>query len=504
MKPSETPQLMETDQKVARSCVVVIFGITGDLTKRLLYPAICNLGSSGLLPDQLCVLGVASKPYNNETFREYFSKEINQYIQDSSVKKFGQDFLKRVYYLSGDFKDHHTYTALKEKLTLLSQIAGRSYLFYLAVPPEFLTTIALGLSHVGLLAEEPDQYFRELVVEKPYGHDLPSAKKLNQVLLSVAKERQIFRIDHFLGKETVQNIFTFRFSNDILEPIWNHHYIDNVQITVAETLGVELRGRYYEQAGALRDMVPNHLFQVLSFVAMEPPVSFTTRQIQEEKVKVIQAIEILSPKQVRQQTARGQYGSGQIKSVDVVGYRSEKFVDPESVTETYAAMKLFLNNWRWLHVPFYLRTGKRMKVRTSQVDIQFKSDASCLFKARQKILPNVLRIFIQPDEGISWRFNAKVPSYHFLLGQVEMNFRYRDYFGIKPQTGYEAILYECINGQRMLFKSARMVESCWEVVQPILDVWGEEKPTDFPNYPAGTWGPPEADWLLQKDGRKWL
>jgi glucose-6-phosphate 1-dehydrogenase len=360
------------------------------------------------------------------------------------------------------------------------------------------------LGETELLAEEPGNFFRRLVVEKPYGHDLQSAKELNNTLLSVAKESQIFRIDHFIGKETVQNIFNFRFSNDIFEPIWNRQYIDNVQITVAETLGVEARGRYYDHTGALRDMIPNHLFQVLSFIAMEPPISLTNHQIQEEKAKVIQSIETLTPEKVLRQTVRGQYGPGEVNSVHAPGYRSEQYVDPHSNTETYAALKLHLNNWRWLHVPFYLRTGKRMAAHTSQVNIQFKSDASCLFTAGQKIKSNLLRIFIQPDEGIQLRFNAKVPSYSLLLGQVEMSFKYKDYFGIKPQTGYETILYECINGQHMLFKKAKMMEACWEVVQPVLDIWSEQKPTEFPNYAAGTWGPKDADLLLERERRKWI
>jgi glucose-6-phosphate 1-dehydrogenase len=429
---------------------------------------------------------------------------VQEFVKDPDGREFGNSFLNRVFYISGDFNDIELYKSLKEKLGHLCLTSTKNYLFYLAVPPQFFSKIGLMLGETELLAEEPGNFFRRLVVEKPYGHDLQSAKELNNTLLSVAKESQIFRIDHFIGKETVQNIFNFRFSNDIFEPIWNRQYIDNVQITVAETLGVEARGRYYDHTGALRDMIPNHLFQVLSFIAMEPPISLTNHQIQEEKAKVIQSIETLTPEKVLRQTVRGQYGPGEVNSVHAPGYRSEQYVDPHSNTETYAALKLHLNNWRWLHVPFYLRTGKRMAAHTSQVNIQFKSDASCLFTAGQKIKSNLLRIFIQPDEGIQLRFNAKVPSYSLLLGQVEMSFKYKDYFGIKPQTGYETILYECINGQHMLFKKAKMMEACWEVVQPVLDIWSEQKPTEFPNYAAGTWGPKDADLLLERERRKWI
>jgi glucose-6-phosphate 1-dehydrogenase len=489
------------ERKVANPCILVIFGITGDLAKRLLYPAICNLGSSGLLPDNFSIVGVSGTPYSTDTFREVFAKNIHEFVTDSDAQKFGLDFINRVSYLGGDFNDLQIFENLRDTLGKLETESSKNYIFYLAVPPQFFSTISFGLSKAGLLDE--DNGFRRLVIEKPFGNDAASARELDQQLLGVAKEKQIFRIDHFLAKETVQNIFTFRFSNDIFEPIWNRQYIDHVQITVAETIGVESRGRYYDETGALRDMIPNHLFQVLSFIAMEPPLSFTTHHIQEEKTKVIQSIQILTPEQVLEQTARGQYGPGEINGVQVPGYRTEKYITSDSATETYAAMKLYLNNWRWLHVPFYLRTGKRMKEHTSQINIQFRSDASRLFRGNQKTLPNLLRIFIQPDEGISLRFNAKVPCQSLEIGQVNMSFKYSDYFGAKSQTGYESILYECLTGQHMLFSRAKMTEACWDVVQPILDVWSAIKPRDFPNYAAGSWGPKEGEMLLRRDGRHW-
>lgn len=493
--------------KPANLCILVIFGIAGDLTKRLLYPAICNLGSKGLLDKKFCIVGVAQEPYTNETFKEYLVKNIKEFVTDPKALAFGISLAEQVHYISGNFSDLSTFVQLKDKLMVLEKESGtENILFYLASPPECVEMIAQGLSQEQLLSEnKTKESFRRVVVEKPFGHDLDSAKKLNQVLLSLMKENQIFRIDHFLGKETVQNLLAFRFSNGIFEPIWNHYYIDHVQITVSETLGVELRGSYYERAGALRDMVPNHLFQLLNLITMEPPVSFSAEYIRNEKAKALHAIQKLDPEQVFLQTVRGQYGPGIINGKEVPGYRSEQKVSNESTSETYVAMKLFLDNWRWIHVPFYLRTGKRMDAYTTEIVIQFKSGPSALFGGVQKhISPNLLRINVQPEEGISLRFNAKIPGPTVRLGQVEMSFKYSDYFGIEPQTGYETILYDCMNGDHTLFNNAEMVETSWAIVQPILDIWGTLKPRNFPNYAAGTSGPLEAYELLKKDGREWL
>jgi glucose-6-phosphate 1-dehydrogenase len=495
----------EPARKPANPCILVIFGIAGDLTKRLLYPAICNLGSSGLLNENFCIVGVALEPYTDDSFRKQLKKDIHEFLTDSSAKKFGLSLANKVYYISGDFSDSNVYITLQKKLgTLVKQGASENCLFYFASPPECMETIATELGKASLL-KEGSNYFRRIVVEKPFGHDYASAIKLNQALLSTANEKQIFRIDHFLGKETVQNLLAFRFSNGLFEPIWNRLYVDHVQITVAETLGVELRGAYYEHAGALRDMVPNHIFQMLSLITMEPPLSFSADNIHDEKAKALHAVQIPTPEHVLSNAVRGQYGPGIINSADVTGYRSEKNVSPDSLIETYVALKLFIDNWRWLHVPFYIRTGKRMPIHTSEIVIQFKSGPSTLFSGLEKNLqPNLLKIFIQPDEGISLIFNSKIPGPELRLGQVDMKFKYSDYYGVKPQTGYETILYDCMNGDHLLFKKADIVELGWAIVQPVLDVWGALPPRDFPNYAAGTCGPAAADELLQRDGRIWL
>jgi glucose-6-phosphate 1-dehydrogenase len=495
----------EPARKPANPCVLVIFGIAGNLTKRLLYPAICNLGSSGLLNENFCIVGVALEPYTDDSFREQLKKDIHEFVTDPSAQKFGLSLADKVYYISGNFSDSKVYITLKNKLdALVKNGASENFIFYFASPPESMETIATELGSASLLNEENDN-FRRLVVEKPFGHDLASAIQLNKVLLSAVNENQIFRIDHFLGKETVQNLLAFRFSNGLFEPIWNRLYVDHVQITVAETLGVELRGGYYEHAGALRDMVPNHIFQMLSLITMEPPLSFSADHIHDEKIKALHSIQLLTPEHVLSNAVRGQYGPGKINGVDVPGYRSEQTVSPDSLIETYVAFKLYLDNWRWLHVPFYIRTGKRMPVHKSEIVIQFKSGPSTLFSGLEKKLqPNLLKIFIQPDEGISLIFNSKIPGPELRLGQVDMKFKYSDYYGVKPQTGYETILYDCMNGDHLLFKKDDIVELGWAIVQPVLDVWGGLPPRDFPNYAAGTCGPAEADELLQKDGRKWL
>ena len=498
-----TSEQVKPNAPPANPCVMVIFGIAGDLTKRLLYPAVCNLGSAGLLNKNFKIIGVAADDYTTTTFRKTLKEDVHKFITDPDAKKVGLRLAESVVYIQGNFDDQKTYTQLSAAITKLN--GSDNCIFYFASPPQCMEPIATGLSKAKLLDEKGGSRFRRLVVEKPFGHDLASAKKLNIDLLKLVKEDQIFRIDHFLGKETVQNILAFRFANGLFEPIWNHLYIDHVQITVSEELGVELRGGYYEHAGAMRDMIPNHLMQVLSLIAMEPPASFKSEHIQNEKDQALQAVKIPTKEEVPKMAVRGQYGAGNINDEKVIAYRDEPKVSKHSTVETFVALKLQIENWRWFGVPFYIRTGKRLKARTSEVTIQFKSGPSSLFSdCKEQIMPDLLYIRIQPDEGISLRFNAKVPGTTMRLEPVEMSFKYSDYFGVKPATGYETILYECMNGDHLLFKRAETVELGWGIVQPILDVWSATNPTCFPNYESGSWGPKDADKLIHKDGREWF
>ncbi len=492
--------------KPANPCIMVIFGITGDLTKRLLYPAICNLGSNGLLDADFQIVGVAVDSYTTDSFRDELKKNVKEFVSDKDAEKYGLQLATSVEYVQGNFSDQKTFNSLRDTLEKIQQhTSNKNVIFYFAAPPQFVDDIATGLSKAGLLNEEGGNCFRRIVVEKPFGHDLESAKQLNKDLLVLANEEQIFRIDHFLGKETVQNLLAFRFSNGLFEPIWNHLYIDHVQITVSETLGVELRGGYYEHAGALCDMVPNHLLQVFSLIAMEPPSSFKPDHIHAEKNKALQAIRIPTEKEVDDIAVRGQYAAGIINGKPVQAYRDEPNVNPHSSVETFAALKLSVDNWRWFDVPFYFRTGKRMKVRTSEVTIQFKSGPSSLFSdVKAEIMPDILCIHLQPDEGISLRFNTKVPGTTMQLEPVDMTFKYQDYFGVKSSTGYETILYEVMNGSHLLFQSAETIELGWSIVQPILDVWRSKKSAHFPNYDAGSFGPKAADMLIHKDDREWF
>jgi len=485
-------------------CVLTIFGITGDLTKRLLFPAICNLGSRHLLNENFTIIGISNEKLSNTAFHKLLVKNINEFIKDAAAKKYALQLAAKTHYICGDVKAQKTYAELKKKLQSLENIT-RNVLFYLAVQPDFIPIIAKNLAGKSLLKEQKKEFYRRLIVEKPFGHDVKSARKLNHLLLSLMNESQIYRIDHFLGKETVQNLLAFRFSNSMFEPIWNRLYIDHVQITVAEQLGVENRGQYYEKAGALRDMVSSHIFQMLSLITMEPPCAFNEKEIHAEKQKALDSIKILTPAQVPLRVVRGQYDAGIINHKKVIAYRDAKNVAPNSLVETFVALKFYFNNWRWLNVPFYLRTGKCLPIRKTEIVVQFKKGPSALFTEKENnVMPNLLRLSIQPEEGISLRFNAKVPGVSLHLGQVDMRFHYSNYFGIKPETGYETILYDCLKGDHLLFTPAEMVETEWKLVQPILDMWSIIKPQDFPNYKAGTWGPEESEELITQDGRKWI
>jgi glucose-6-phosphate 1-dehydrogenase len=490
----------------AAPCVMVIFGASGDLTKRKLIPALCNLAADGLLPKQFAIVGFATNDYTTESFRKMLGEEIPKYAATPVDFKCWDSMAERIYYVRGDFQDAEAYKRLKEQVEQADKTHNTlgNRFFYLAVAPRFFSPIAKMLGDCGMTKEENGRWAR-VIVEKPFGHDLESAKQLNQDLKQVLTEQQIYRIDHYLGKETVQNVMVFRFSNNIIEPLWNRNYVDHVQITAAETVGVEHRGGFYETAGALRDMVPNHLFQLLTMTAMEPPISFDADQVRNKQAEVLHAIQPFSPEDVLKNTVRGQYGAGVVDSQRVAGYRSEPDVAPDSNTETFVALKLQIDNWRWAGVPFYLRTGKRLAQRTTEIVIQFRRTPFVLFRntAVKNLETNRLVIHIQPEEGISLSFGAKVPGSVMKLGLVNMDFDYGTYFGLEHNTGYERLLRDCMAGDATLFQRADMVEAGWAVIQPILDLWHALPARGFPNYPAGSWGPMEADDLLERDGRSW-
>ncbi len=487
-------------------CVMVIFGAAGDLTRRKLIPALYNLARLKLLSQEFAVVGLARSQMSTDEFRQKMSDDMKQFASETVDPELWEWFVRRMYYVSADFNDKNAYQQLKDTLQKVDKDHGThgNYFFYLATAPDYFGGIVESLAEVGLIAED-NQHWRRVIIEKPFGRDLETAKALNHQLLKVAAEHQIYRIDHYLGKETVQNILAFRFANGIFEPIWNRRYIDHVQISVAETVGVEKRGGYYDQAGALRDMVPNHIMQLISLTAMEPPISFEANAVRDEQAKILHAIQPLSAEEVLRKTVRGQYGEGAMEGQRVPAYRSEDGVPPDSRTETFVAMKLQIDNWRWADVPFYLRTGKRLPARNTHIVIQFRRAPFVLFRDTpvENLMPNQLVLHIQPEEGISLRFAAKVPGPIMRLGGVDMNFEYADYFGQQPSTGYERLLHDCMIGDPTLFQRADMVEAGWTVVSPLLDVWKALPPRNFPNYASGTWGPKEADELLERDGRRW-
>jgi len=487
-------------------CAMVIFGAAGDLTRRKLIPALYNLARVQLLSREFAIVGIAHKPMTTDEFREKISDDLKKFAGDPIDPDLTEWLLRRMYYFNAEFDDKNFYPQLKETLEKVDKDHSTrgNYFYYLATAPSYFGLIIEQLADAGLM-QQSNQHWRRVIIEKPFGHDLDSAKALNKQLLKVADEKQIYRIDHYLGKETVQNILAFRFANGIFEPIWNRRYIDHVQISVAETVGVEQRGSYYDQAGALRDMVPNHIMQLISLTAMEPPISFHADAVRDEQAKILHAIQPLSSEEVLTRTVRGQYGEGVVEGETVPGYRQESDVPSDSRTETFVAMKLAIDNWRWADVPFYLRTGKRLPSRNTHVVIQFRRAPFVLFRDTpvENLLPNQLVMHIQPEEGISLRFAAKVPGPVMRLGGVDMNFEYQDYFGAQSSTGYERLLHDCMTGDQTLFQRADMVEAGWCVVSPALDVWKALPPRNFPNYAAGSWGPKESEELLERDGRHW-
>ncbi len=489
------------------SCVMVIFGATGNLTQRKLIPALYNLARHKLLSSRFAIVGTSVEEMEGDAFRDLMVKAIEDYAPGEVDPEVLGWFSERIHYYPGDLHDKDFYAGLKacsEEIRERHQIDDNLF-FYLATAPTFFGEIIRRLGASGM-STEGEKSWRRVIIEKPFGHDLESARELNVNIKKVLRERQIYRIDHYLGKETVQNIMVMRFANSIFEPIWNRRYIDHVQITAAEDVGVERRGPYYESSGALRDMVPNHLFQLLSLITMEPPVSFGADAVRDEQAKVLRAVQVPSPEDVLSRMARGQYAAGTVDGETVPAYRDEALVAPDSKTETFVAMKLNIDNWRWADVPFYLRTGKRLPKRTTEIVIQFRQAPFILFRntAVDQLTTNRLAIHIQPKEGISLQFGAKVPGPVMKLGSVNMDFDYSEYFGSKVETGYERLLLDCMIGDATLFQRADMVEAGWALIQPVLDVWKALPPRSFPNYQAGTWGPKEADELMERDGRSWV
>jgi len=486
-------------------CSFVIFGATGDLTHRLVLPALYNLAAADLLPEKFCVVGVARNGMSNDEMRESLLKGLKQYktrpVDDAIAKR----LLECVTSIEADPGDPASFDTMAEQLNKLEakRETGGNRLFYLATPPSAFAPIAKQLGRAGMLKE--NGCWRRLVVEKPFGTDLASAKALNDELLKIADEQQIYRIDHYLGKETVQNILVLRFANGMFEPIWNRNHIDHVQITVEEKLDVGHRGSFYDATGALRDMVPNHLFQLLSLVAMEPPAKFEAHAVRSEKAEVLAAIQTQSEEEALKNSVRGQYQAGKNGDNDIPDYRKTADVKPDSNTETYAALKLTIDNWRWAGVPFYLRTGKALDAKRTEVAIKFKQAPFAMFRDTpvDKLSQNYLVIAVEPTEGITLQFNTKVPGPTINIDGVEMKFRYKDYFQAEPTTGYETLIYDCMIGDNILFQRADSVEAGWQAVQPFLDAWKKAAAKGLQTYKAGSTGPEAADELLKRDGRSW-
>ncbi|OHV10525.1 glucose-6-phosphate dehydrogenase [Kushneria phosphatilytica] len=494
----------------ADNTTMFLFGASGDLAKRLLIPSLYNLDREGLLDPNMEIVGVDISEGDDDSFRDSLTDFIAEKAADKHAEGGGngldethwREFSQRLHYMQGDFTEDETFQRIEE---YIGQREGKNALFYLATAPRFFAEIAENLGQAGLLKESSDSY-RRVVVEKPFGRDLESARELNARLLSVMQEEQIYRIDHFLGKETVQNILVARFANVLFEPFWNNHYIDHIQITAAETVGVEQRAAFYDKNGALRDMVPNHLFQLLAMVAIEPPASFSADALRSEKAKVLGAIRPWSKEDARDNSVRGQYRAGNIKGESVPGYREEPGVDENSNTETYAGMKVMVDNWRWVGVPFYLRTGKRMSARDTEITICFKPAPYAQFRNTDntnvdQLGSNYLVIQIQPNEGLWFDFQAKRPGPTLDMDTIKMGFAYKDFYDLPATTGYETLVYDCLTGDQMLFQRVDTIENGWRAVQPFLDAWEEDDSVD--GYAAGEDGPESAHEMLRRDGREW-
>jgi glucose-6-phosphate 1-dehydrogenase len=534
-----TPQTLENPlregldlRRTPEPCVFVLFGATGDLAHRKLYGALFNLLVSRRLPASFAIVGVARRPISDADFRAQVRESVEKHARNKPSKRpaVWESFEQGLFYVQSEFDDAQGYARLLERLEDIDRQRGTmgNRLYYLSTPPDFYPAIVKHLGDSGLahtaspphsnghqtgplgngyhMEASTDPSWRRIVVEKPFGHDLASAQGLNRQIAEVFPEERIFRIDHYLGKETVQNILVFRFANGIFEPIWSRRYIDHVQITVAESLGVEERASYYDTAGALRDMLQNHMMELLTLVAMEPPTAFEAQAVRDEKAKVLRAIKpFATPQEVALNTVRGQYGPGAIFGKTVPGYRQEKDIPPTSTTETYVAARFFVDNWRWSGVPFYLRHGKRLPKRDTEISIHFKPAPLALFQytAADELEPNVLVLHIQPDEGISLRFESKLPGPAIRLRSVDMNFHYGTSFGVETADAYERLLMDAMMGDTTLFTRRDEVELMWLLATSILEGWKTIPPPTFPNYRAGSWGPAVADELIARDGRSW-
>ena len=500
-----------TQERIAPSCTMVIFGASGDLTKRKLVPALYSLARDRLLPQPFSVVGVARRDIGDEAFRTQMKESVDKFARRRPAEEalwgsFGQG----LFYVAGTFNDAATYQKLKERLDALDKERGTSAnrIFYLSTPPSEYATIIPHLAAAGLINADRQGPFTRVIIEKPFGTSLPTALELNRSVLSSLREDQTYRIDHYLGKETVQNILAFRFANGIFEPLWNGKYVDHVQLTVAEAIGVEGRGGYFEGAGMIRDMVQNHMLQFLCLMAMEPPAAFSAKSVRDEKLKVLQSLRPFSKNshELSREVVRGQYGHGFVAGQERIAYRQESGVATDSIVETYVAMKMYIDNWRWAGVPFYLRAGKGLPKKVTEIAIHFRNAPHHLFPQSANALaeePNVLSLRIQPDEGISLRFFAKVPGPAMQLRTVPMEFRYGTSFGHEPPEAYERLLLDCMVGDSTLFTRGDEVEASWAWIDPIFAAWDKGPRPEFPNYDAGDWGPAAADALLAQDGRIW-
>ena len=509
--------IVETDHAPKRTagghmpdpCVMVIFGASGDLTSRKLVPALYYLYRHQMLPEGFSVIGGARSCFSDEEFRDMMQAAVRKYLKvPPDDEHFLESFLQGVFYICGNFGEPADYAPLTKRLDELDKQRGTqgNRLFYMSTPPSFFGPIVKNLGESGLARPKlPGRSWTRIVIEKPFGRDLESARELNRLVTRVFSEDQIYRIDHYLGKETVQNLLVFRFANGVFEPVWNRRYIDHVQIAVAEDLGIEGRGSYYEEAGLVRDMIQNHVLSLLSLVAMEPPSLFEATSVRDEKSKVMRAVRPVGLDHPNELAVRGQYVEGWAEDERLPAYRAEPRVSPQSVTETFAALKLYIDNWRWADVPFYIRAGKRLPKRVSEITIQFRSAPHLLFRgtATDALVPNLLRVRIQPDEGIALRFNAKIPDTTMQIRPVSMDFKYSEEFAAAPPTAYETLLLDCMLGDPMLFTRADFVDLAWELITPALERWSKDGRKGLYFYEAGTWGPPEADALIERDGRHW-